>query len=333
MTTYGGFTFNKIQLGRETTPGTAVAATTIWRGPFAMLEDTRQRESAEEQVGILVPAERSYDKSLGAQLTMPSTELTFEQVVHILEAGVGTVTPTGTGPYVYTYTFPTGTSVNTIKTYTIEAGNVLVPTDVQRMEYGFVTEFEFSGEAQGAWEMSATWQGRQLTTSTFTASLALPTVEEALFSKTKLYIDASGGTVGTTQVTGVLMGASVKATTGIQAVPVGDGVLYFAAHKFIRPTIEFSLILELEENAGSSVVATERAAFSNNDVRLFKLDVPGSDANHNFAQEWAGKYDSVGNYEDKDGNTTVQLDGHVVYSSVDSLFWRAIVTNNLATIP
>ena len=333
MTTYGGYTYNKVQLGRESTPGTAVAATTIWRGAFAMLEDDRERVTVEEQVGLLAPAERSYDTKLGAKLAMPGTPLTFEQVLHILEAGVGTVTPTGTGPYVYTYAFPTGTSVNTIKTYTIEAGNVQVPSDVHEMEYAFVTEFEFSASAGEAWEMSATWMGRQMTQTSFTGSLSLPSVEEALLPKTKLYIDASGGTIGSTQKVGVLMGASIKVSTGIQAVPVGDGNLYFVAHKFTRPEITFTLTLELEEDSGSSVVATERTAYRNNDVRLFRLDTPGSSSNRNFRLDWAGKYDQVGGYEDTDGNTTVQLEGHAVYSSADALFWQAVVTNNLASVP
>lgn len=31
---YGTDPYNVVQLGRETTPGTPVAATIIWRGPF-----------------------------------------------------------------------------------------------------------------------------------------------------------------------------------------------------------------------------------------------------------------------------------------------------------
>ena len=34
---------SQIQLGRETTPGTAVAATTIWRGVGGNLKDERRR--------------------------------------------------------------------------------------------------------------------------------------------------------------------------------------------------------------------------------------------------------------------------------------------------
>ena len=49
--------------------------------------------------------------------------------------------------------------------------------------------------------------------------------------------------------------------------------------------------------------------------------------------KWAGKYDKVNDYANSNGNTTVKLDGHAVYSSADSMFWGMDVTNGLATIP
>ena len=327
---YAGYTFNKIQLGRETTPGTAVAATTVWRGLMAMPEDARDRKIVEEQVGIFAPLERTYETMLLGKLAMPATELTFEQVCHILEAGVKTATPSGTGSYTRLYDFPTASAVNTVKTYTIEAGNTLVAADVQKMEYSFVEEFELSGKVGEAWKMSSNWIGRQLTTSTFTSSLALPTVTEAVFNRTKLYIDATGGTLGATQKTGVLMGAKMRVRTGIVYVPVGDGSLLFATHKFVVPKIDFSITLEVESG---SVVATERQAFKDNVVRLIRLKVDGVNAlNNSLSLDFAGKYDKINGYENDNGNTTLTLDGHAVYSATDNLFWKATSINQVAAL-
>lgn len=329
---YGNFSANKIQLGRESTAGTAVAATTIWRGSFAMLEDARTRQIVEEQVGILAPAERSYDSQLLGRLTMPATPLTFAQVAHILEAGVKTVTPSGGGPYTYDgYDLPTGNTPNTIKTYTIETFNNVANGDMREMEYSFVEEFNFSASAGEAWMMSATWVGRQLSATTPTSLSTLVNVSEvALLPRTKLYIDATGGTVGSTQKTGVLMGADMTVRTGWQIVPVGDGNLYFAAIKSTRPEVTFSITLELESG---DTAADERVIYESDAVRLFKLELDGSDVNHEMTIEWAGKYDSIGDYSNSDGNTTVQLSGHGVYSATDSLFWEAQVINQVATIP
>ena len=328
---YSPYSNAKVQLGRETTAGTAVAATTVWRGAFSMLEDARTRNIVEEQIGAFMQAERSYDAALLARWSQPETPMTFEQVAHILEAGVKTATPTGVGPYVYVYDYPyTGTTLNTIKTYTIEAGGVTVAQDVFEMEYSFVEEFTFSGRAGETWMMSSNWVGRRMTGATYTAALTAPTVNDAPFAFTELYIDASGGTVGTTQKTGVLMAAEVRVRTGLQPVPVGDGNLYFASHKWTQPEITFSITLELENTIGALV--TERGAYRNNEIRLLRLRVNRA-AGLRHSMHMAVKYDSIGDYENTDGNTTVTLEGHAVASAADSLSATFILTNGNATVP
>lgn len=331
---YGGFAANTIQLGRETTPGTLVAATTKWRGPFSHIQDPSERTTVEEQIGLLVQGERTYQSAVGGQLTMPDTEMTFEQLLHLYEAGCQTVTPTGAGPYVYEYAYSITNTANVIKTYSLQSGNVLVPTDNLKMKFGFVESMTFSGAAGEAWKMGSTWRGHQPSIATLTPSIAAPTgTEVVLFPKTKLYIDDSGGTIHSTQLLGVLMGAQIQINTGIRAVPVGDGSLNFAAYKWTLPVITFSITIELEEDTGVSTVADERAHQVAGNVRLFSLDVPGSSATRNVRWDFAGVYDSVGDYENTDGNTTVTLSGHSVYSSADALFFETVITNNLSAVP
>lgn len=293
-----------------------------------MLEDTRERVVVQEQLGNFMQNERSYDGKLQAAWAQPSSPMTYEQVAHIFEAGIKTATPSGTGPYVRSYDYPyTGTSVNTIKTYTLETGSSTVAEDQYEAGFGFVESFELSGSFGEAWMMSSNWIFRQMVQNSRTASLAIPTVNEALFPHTKLYIDASGGTIGTTQMTGVLMSASVNVTTGLQIVPVGDGNLYYANYKWTQPEITFSLTLELED---SSVVADQRDSYRADDVLLFRLNI--TDGTRILNLDWAGKYDSVGDYTDNDGNTTVTFDGHAVASSTDSLSFTASLTNGVATM-
>lgn len=133
----GAKALRKIQLGRETTAGTAVAATTVWRG-LGTIEDQRETVFPEEDVGYLGGLDRNYIPVLEAGLTMDPVPATFEQLPHILEAGVKTATPSQDGTagsgYSYTYTLPT-TSKNTLKTYTIEGGD---DQQAEEMEYSFV---------------------------------------------------------------------------------------------------------------------------------------------------------------------------------------------------
>lgn len=329
---YGPFTMNKTALGRESTFGTDVAATTLWRGPFSMVEDASEVVTVDENVGLLVQAERTYFTKHMGRLAMPATELTFEQVCHILEAGVKAATPTGANPYTRAYAYPTDNTVPTPKSYTIETYNNLADADAMQMNGCLVEEFTFEGNAREAWKMSATWFGRRPSAATPTALSTLVTVEEALIPKTLLYIDASGGTVGTTQKSGVFMGAQVRVKTGLIPLPVGDGNLYHATYKWTKPEITFTVTMELEEDTGVSMVATERTAFTNRAVRLFKLRCTGSGSKE-FTMTFAGVYDSVGDYTNADGNTTVQLSGHAVYSSADTLFWTATVVNTVSSLP
>jgi len=325
---YGPFSSNRIQIGRETTAGTAVAADIIWRGPAADIEDTQvvMRPGLEENVGLLVPTERVYISQLGAALSIPDTEATYEHLPHIFEAGIKTATPTGSGPYVYAYA-PGVSTANTIKTYTLESGNAIAG-DGNEMAYGFVESFTLSGKVGEAWKVSSNWRGRQKTVSTMTGSLGLTAVEEILFGKTKLYIHAS--TIGTTIQTGVLLEASVTVNTGIQPVFAADGTLYFTSHKITPPSLDFTLTVELENTA--TTVATERAFWKSQATRLIRLITTGSGSS-GLTIDIAGKYTSVGGYQNSNGNTTVQLSGSAVYYPTTPLFFSFSVTNGLATLP
>jgi hypothetical protein len=63
---------------------------------------------------------------------------------------------------------------------------------------------------------------------TFSRGVALPTVEEVLFQKGKLYIDAVTGSIGTTQITNTFIGFSFKYNSGISEKMTGDGNLYYS---------------------------------------------------------------------------------------------------------
>jgi len=329
---YGPFSMNKTALGRESTFGTGVAASTIWRGPFSMLEDASQSVTVDEQVGLLVQAERSYDTQHMGRLALPSTELTYEQVCHILEAGVKTATPSGAGPYTRVYAYPTNNTVPTPKSYTIETYNSLATVDAQEMNGALVEEFTLEGNAGEAWKMSSTWFGKRPATTTPTTLTTLVTVEPAMIPMTLLYIDAEGGTIGTTQKLGVLMGAQVRVRTGLIPVPVGDGSLSHSAYKWTKPEITYSLTLELEKDGSASVVSTERTARLNKTVRLLRLINTGTEGK-GFTIDFAGVHDSVGDYTNSNGNTTVQISGHAVYSTTATLFWSMTVLNSVATLP
>lgn len=325
----------KIQLGRETTAGSAVASSTRWRGMGTILND-REVIFPEEDVGFLVGVDRSYTPRIGAQLSMESTPATFEQVLHVLEAGVKTASPVADGSgsgYIYTYDFPT-TAANTIKTYTIEGGDNI---QAEEMEYAFVSSFTLSGAAREAWMMSADWRGRQVTKTTFTAeaTATLPDVEEMLFSKSALYIDAATGTAGTTQVSNTLLSAELSVTTGWMEVYTAEGNLYFSFTKQAQP--EITLNVTFEHNA--SAVA-QKDAWIAETPKLVQLKCTGSaftTAGTAYSAKTmiinlAGKWESFEAIGEQDGNDIISGTFRARYNADAGMVGQIIVVNDLSAV-
>jgi hypothetical protein len=329
----------KIQLGRESTAGTAVAATTIWRGVGGMLEDAREVSMVDEQIGIAIPTTRAYVGQLGGVLSMAATPATFEQILHILEAGIKTV---GTGASdgagsgkIYAYPTPT-TAVNTIKTYTIETGD---NQQAEEMEYSFVEKFTLTGERGRAVMMSADWIGRQVANTTFTGSLTAPTVEEILTGKGAFYIDAVGGTIGTTAITGTLLQWELTVTTGWRGKwTVDAGQLYFNFIYFDRDSFEAELSMTFEHDA---TAVAQKALFQAATPRLFRINIPGSTfaqagttySTKTFRIDAAATYTEWGVLDSEDGNSIVNVTAQIGYDPTAAKGLEITVVNDLTSVP
>lgn len=266
----GRRSLRKIQLGRESTAGTEVNATVIWRGIGSIL-DNRKIERVNEDVGIIGGTTRTNQPMKGGSLAM-SQLATFEQFLHILEASVKTATPSQDGAgtdYIYTYAVPT-TSGNTIKTYTVEFGD---DTGEEQMLYGFVKDWTLSGSGRNAWQLAANWQGRSVEPGTFTSLSTLQTVNNMNFGMSKLYIDAIAGTIGTTVKANTLRGATIKYTSGVEAKDTADGRLDFS---FAQGT-DYGLTTTLEFEHDSIAIA-QKVLWRAETASLFQIKVEGSTA-------------------------------------------------------
>lgn len=337
----GGITKGKkLQYGLEGTKGTAVPATAIWGGPVSAAEDTSEYVFVPEDVGYITGRDRVYSPKTGAAYEMPATEFTFEQGPVVFSAGIKDVVSgsadgnTGTSK-IYTYTMHyLATSLNSFKTYTLETGD---NQQEEEMEYSFVSDFTLEGEAGQAWMLSANWIGRQVTPSTFTGALTPPaTLEEALFSKTKLYIDEPGGTIGTTLKSQTLLKASLKWKTGLVPAFTGDGNLYFAFAKFVEPEITLEITFEHDATA-----VAEKAKWRSKTARLIRLicegsavATPGTTYTYKTLKiDLAGKWEKFDVLDD-DGNGDVIVAGtfRVLRNDTASKFAEIVVVNELNTI-
>lgn len=323
----------KIQGGKETTKGTAVAATFLWRGN-GTLEDQRELTHVDEDIGYLSGVDRTYTGKYLAVLEMEEIEATFEQLPYILEGGVIAETPAQDGAgsgYIYEYPFPT-TAANTIRTYTLEGGD---DQQAREAEYAFVSDFTISGASGGSVMMGAKWSARQVANTTFTAAIAVPSVEEILFQKSKLYLDAASGTVGTTQITEAFLGFSLNVNTGIIPVFTGDGNLYFTFDKQAGPEITCEVTFEHDGTATAEITN-----FENETARLMRIEIEGSafttagtDYTYKTLRlDLAGKWDSFSKIGEQDGNDIVTGTLRARYNSTAALFAEITVANDLSTL-
>lgn len=323
----------RIQLGVETTPGTAVAATTKWRGE-GTIQDTTEVVNVPEDIGYLAPVNRTHIPAVGGALTLDDTPATFEQLPYIGMAGIKAVTPTQDGvgsDYIYDFVFST-TAANSLKTYTLEGGD---DAGAEEMAYGFVEKFTLTGKPREAIMVKSDWVARQVAPSTFTGALAVPTVEDMLFQKSKLYIDNSAGTIGSTQITNSFMGFEFSAKTGLISKFTGDGNKYFSFTAITEMELELKVTFEHDSNAVS-----EKAAWLAETLRLLRISVQGSalqtpGTTYSYKTmnlDFAGKWKSFEKIDEVDGNDIVTGTFMPLYSSTDTLFAKMTIVNELSAL-
>ena len=336
----GAKNMRKIQLGLEgalgAVHGTPVVATTVWRGE-GLIDDNMDLKLGKEDVGVLVELPRMYVPSLGAAFKMNAGPATFEQLPYILNAGVhwadGVQDGTGSG-YVYTYTWPLDCTPADIATYTFRGGDC---DRADIMEYGFVSDFTLKGASKEAISLEANWLGRQATDGEFTASIAVPSVEEILFGKTVCTIDdTSPGVIGATLLANSLLGYTLKVKTGWIPRWTADDLLAFTYHAQVGPQITGELVLEHNASGVAELTAARARA-----VRLLRLTTtsptqlttPGTVYTYKtLTLDLAIQYTKIPPLADKDGNDIITLPFRAVYSPDDLLYASCIVVNELAVL-
>lgn len=323
----------KLQLGIESTSGTAVAATVVLRGTGA-LEDKRTVVDAAEDVGILGGANRFYTPWLEGALTMDA-EATFEQLPLVLACGIkdvvtGVADGVGSGK-VYAYPFPT-TAVNSIKTATLESGD---DAGGEEMQYSFVDSFKISGAPKEALKLNASWIGRTVAPTTMTGALSIPAVNEILFTTGKLYLDDTGTYPATTAVSNTLLGMQMDVKTGWQLVPsAGQASAFFDFIKNVGA--EINLDITFEHNA--SAVA-EKAKWRAGTARSLKLlfegkalTSAGTYSKYSLIIQLAGSWLAFSQLGDQNGNDIVSGKFRAKYDGTASAIGTITVVNETASL-
>ena len=332
---YGVTKLKKVQLGQEGTPGVSAAATALWLGDVK-LTDNRTAIYPAENIGYLGQVDRSYIPFTDATADFSEVESNFEQIHYPFAAGISSVVSGAanggtTNGYKYVYPLAT-TSAPTQKTFTIEGGD---NSQAYKALYGFAEEIVIKGNPKESVKISSKWHAGAMAKATFTGGVAIPTVEQILFQNGKIYADAVGGSLGSTQLTATWLGFDMTIKTGLVPIFTGDGSLAFTFVKCVGPDVTGTITFE--HDATGIARYDDFVAGTTKQVRMLFTGSALTGSGGTFSTkalqlDMSMKITSIILLDSVNGNDTVKLNYRAVYNPTANLYWVGTVCNTLAAL-
>lgn len=326
--------FDKVQFGRQSTDGTAVAATTIFpcRLDVPVLE--RSLRVPEEDFGRLSganPGRLAYG-TRGASASLEA-EVRFQDIMHLLEMhGKGGVTPTGTGPYTWAYAFDE-TSL-TAKSYTIEVGSEtaedqwrLVGARCDELTLGFDA---LAAPGNAPWTAQASIVALDRGINALTAALSAPaTLETAEGHLTRIY----EGTTVTAFSALAELSAHLVAFRLTSRMP-WDRRIYGSTSDLAtsfglsgRPEVTFEMELKVSSSSKTNVHDVFAGTLTE---RRLRIKAAGSGTNA-LTIDGRVVYESV-QRGDRNGEAVYAVTGRYVYDSTLASRLQIEIVNGVATL-
>jgi hypothetical protein len=322
----------KIQIAKETTPGTAVTtATKRLIGTLGMKLEQKYYRPDDLETGKLSSYERSIVVGEMAKLPFAS-DANFEQLMYILGMSVkGGVTATGPtdSQYVWTYT-PNLTASNAVDTYTIQYGD-----DIQEFysPFCFGTDLEISGTLDEAVKVKSALVGQFITAGTFTALTNPTTLTPVITNTGKFYVDTAWASLGGTNKAATVVDFSYKLSEGITAMKYLDGNLYFSDRAEKKRHIELNLTLAFNSVSYAMWAAYIAASQTQQFCRLeFTGPLIGATAHDILDLDGCFVIDDYDTLTERDGQDIVKLKMLSEYDSTGTAEWQIILKNAVATL-
>lgn len=246
----GSEMFVKVQYGKETTRGTAVAATKMWLGSANVPID-REPVHPKDTMGLRVRSSRTEILQLLADpvtLAMDGDTGAYYQGLPLLFGTTlkGGVTATETTPsqqdYAWDFT-PSLTAPANPDTITLEVGD---NDQNYKIEYlmGRRINIDWAFGENSFVNVAGGYFGRQVTKSTATGGLSRPTVTGINANTGTFYLNNTWATLGNTEKTNFLRSGSIQIETGNHPKPPSGGNRYFSTHGEGYLEVTGSLVVE-----------------------------------------------------------------------------------------
>lgn len=298
----GAYGLRRIQVGAESTKGTAVTAGKVLTGIDGQIEDMSELQTKkEEYYSGLLPGSQSGTPVFVSDTCEVAIEgdATYENLSYLLNSHWKSVSPT-TAATSDTWLFPAPTTAaNSPKTMSIQTGD---DTEQLKCTYGLLPELNLKGSVNDTLKVSGKFAGRSVTAaSTGFDSATNISATTMPFNLCKLYVDASSGTVGTTLLSATLIELDLKSNSGVHHKQFADGNLPPTSDGQARPEVTLDVVLEYNSNA-----ITVRDDWKNKrEKRLRFLSGTATTANPSFYVDMAGYWVKAKKIGERDGNTTI----------------------------
>jgi hypothetical protein len=305
------FGLRTYQWGKESTRGTAVAATSKMAVELVDFEplDAVHRPALAKGVLLRNPGNETVI-TRGTRIAVPETPVVYDQIQNFLSSLKGAVSPSGTNPYTWAYA-PSLTANPAPDSWTIERrlsdGSAHIDNE---WAYALWSELKFVYQIDRPLMFSAEGFARRVQASTLTAALALPTTEIPPAPLARCWIDAAWANLGTTLVAAQVLRAEVTIRTGLKPKMTFDGRadLDQTTHVFDPKERGIDAALTLMVKADSGQYATEKTAAEAQTLRAVRLEILGT-SSREFELDMLLKHErgSLFHVGQEDGQDIVEL--------------------------
>lgn len=316
-----------VQIGVETTPGTAVDAN-------KKLLATTIEPSVQADIQTFRPMGGKFSTlaALGKEWSKAniSGQLVYTDIVYLLASCMNYAAPAQQGATTaYKWSFSPGQNdVDTIKTYTIEAGGSV---RAHKIAYGLVTNIGYSISREKS-EVKGEMIGQRLTDGiTLTASPTELALQPVLPTEVDVFLDSASGGLGTTKLLRVL---SLDFELGDRfgpVWPIDSAQTSFAAHVETEPKATMKMLMEAD-SVGMGLLTPMRAG----DKRFIRIKATGptiaTPYTYLFQHDICGIVSEVGEFSDQDGVYAIEWTFTMTHDATWGKSMNLEVNNTLSAL-
>ena len=320
-----------VQIGKETTPGTGVAAGKLLQYTSFDLDPQVEtidfRPMGSKISGTILPGKDYTNLGITGQGS-------YQELPYLLSSLLIDATPTtvDTSGKQWLYE-PTNRTENTKARYTIEQGSA---TRAGKATFGAVTGLEVTFNRESGVSISGSGFAQQYQDN-ITLTSSPTTIAEAPILPTHLnvYVNDSFASIGTTKLTRDFNAVWRCNDVAGQVWPINSASASFAADVELVPTVEMELQAEADTSGMAFLTAVRAGATKY--IRLEAISTVLAGAATAFYKVWidgAMKVNSVGGFDDAEGVRVVNWTLGAVADSTFSAtaFTRVTVVNTLAAL-